>query len=133
MTMTDIIADNNPNNKWGKHVVEVVLKQWKYHRTFTLRIGGNCNGFDVIQSAVELIYESLFDEQDNPAELVLTDDAGKELLCTDDEEMRDEWIKKMVVSCQIVDFEPPTLNEIRARNGADPLPDGDKPYVALGS
>lgn len=131
--MTELIADNNPNNAWGKHVVEVVLKQWKYHRTFVVRVGGNCHGLTVLESAIDNIYDGLWDEQDDPAEITLTSDTGEQLLCTDDDDLGDEWIKNMVVSCRIIDYEPPTVNQVRALNGADPLPDGDKPYIALGS
>jgi hypothetical protein len=128
--MVDMIDNNNPNNEWGKHVIEIVLKQWRYQRTFTTRVGGNCHGFTIMETAIGNVYETLLDTQDDPSELVLTDDNGDTLLCTDDDNLGDEWIKKMVVSCRIIDFEPPTINEVRARNGAKPLPDGDRPWTA---
>jgi hypothetical protein len=131
--MTFLIADNNPNNEWGKHVIEVVVKQWRCEKTFVTRVGGNCHGFTIMETAIDNIYESLLSEDGSPPELILTDHTGRELLCCDDEGLEEEWLKKMVVSCRIIDFEPPTINEVRARNGAKPLPDGDRPWVALGS
>lgn len=131
--MTDLIADNNPNNEWGKHVIEVVVKQWKYEKTFTTKVGGNCHGLTIMETAVENIYEQLFGDGDT-AEVALIDRSGsRELICADEEDEGDEWLKKMVVSCRIIDFEPPTLNEVRKLNGADPLPDGDRPWVPAGS
>lgn len=127
--MTNLIENNNPNNEWGKHVVEIVLKQWKYERTFVTRVGGNCHGFTILETAIDNIYDSLLDTQDEPGELVLTDENGDTLLCTDEDDREDDWIKKMVVSCRIIDFEPPTINEVRKRNGAEPLPDGDRPWT----
>lgn len=129
--MTDLIADNNPNNAWGKHVIEVTLKQWKYAATFTAKVGGNCHGLTLFDAAIDDIYALL--SKDGLPRLTLRDAEGKELLCEDDESRGEEWLRRMVVACRIIDFEPPTLNEIRARNGAAPVEGGDRPYVALGS
>lgn len=130
MSESTIIENNNPNNEWGKHVVEVVLKQWKYQKAFLTKVGGNCHGFSIMETAVDNVYESLLNTQDDAGEVILTDDNGDTLLCTDDEGREDSWIKKMVVSVRIIDFEPPTINEVRKRNGAKPLPDGDRPWTA---
>jgi hypothetical protein len=132
--MTDLIADNNPNNEWGKHVIEVTFKQWRYEKTFTTRVGGNCHGFTIMETAIDNIYESMLDENHTDCpRFVMTSPDGRELLCEDDEMRESDWLKDMAVSCRIVGFEPPTINEVRKRNGAAPLPDGDVPWVALGS
>jgi hypothetical protein len=130
--MADIIANNNPNNTWGKSVVEIVLKQWQYEKTFTLHVGGNCRGFDVLDAAVGMIYDHILDTEDDAAVTLIRAD-GETLLCEDDEERGDGWIKDMVASVRIVDYIQPTLNEVRRINGAKPLPDGDKPYEPMGS
>lgn len=133
MSEVSIISNNNPNNEWGKHVIEVVLKQYDYQRTFLTRVGGNCHGFTIMETAIGNVYETLLDTQDKTDEIVLTNDKGDTLLCADEDDCGEDWIKKMVVSCRIIDFEPPTINEMRKRNGAKPVPDGDRPWTALGS
>ena len=42
-----LITKYNPNIKWGKQHVEVVLMSWDYSRTFILDFGGNCRGFSL--------------------------------------------------------------------------------------
>ncbi len=116
-----VIKEYSPNTRWGKQIVEIVLKQWAYSKTFTIEVGGNCTGMDVLECAIDILTDQL------EGEVVLK--SGKKTLLVEDEEERDEeWVKDMVVSIQIVDWKRPTLNEIRAKNGADPLPDGDKPW-----
>jgi hypothetical protein len=130
--MGELIASNNPNSEWGKAVIEVTLKQWAYEKTFTLHVGGNCKGFDILEAAVDMIYDHILDTEDD-ASVVLTDGKGDTLLCSDEEDRGEYWIKKMVASVRIVDYIQPTLNEVRARNGAAPVPHGDVPYVPLGA
>lgn len=128
----ELIADNNPNHVWGKHAIEVTLKQWKYEATFTTKVGGNCHGLELFDSAISNIYDEL-PKSDGLVSVTLRNAKGEELLCQDEEADGEEWLRKMVVSCRIIGFEPPTLNEIRKSNGAPPVEGGDKPHVALGS
>lgn len=129
--MANLIENNNPNNRWGKSVVEIILKQWRYEKAFTIHVGGNCRGFDVLDAAVGMVYDHIMDTTDNAA-VTLIDPEGKTLLCEDDEERGDDWIKGMVASIRIVDYVQPTLNEVRRMNGAKPLSDGDRPYEPMG-
>ncbi|MGY3582340.1 hypothetical protein ACVIGB_000736 [Bradyrhizobium sp. USDA 4341] len=130
--MTGLIGDNNPNNAWGNHVIEVTLKQWKYEKPFSVKVSGNCHGFTLFETAIALVYDGLPVEHGLRC-VVLVDPSGETLICEDESKAGEEWLRSMVVSCRIIDFEPPTLNEIRRRNGAEPVADGDKSYVALGS
>jgi hypothetical protein len=122
-----MITNYNPNIRWGKQHVEIVLMQWDYKKSFTVDIGGNCIGFDVIEAAVERIYDGLPSDELGPF-VILTNSAGDDLECQDEEGREDEWIKDMVVSAQIVGWTSPTVNEVREMNGAKPLPDGDRPW-----
>lgn len=124
--MADLIASNNPNNAWGKHHVEIVLQCWRYTGTYVEQVGGNCLGFDLFDTAIENLYETL------EGEIILTNPEGDTLHCEDEEDREADWLKKMVVSCRVIAFDPPTLNEVRKRNGAKPVPNGDVPYAAMG-
>lgn len=128
--MTTLIANNNPNNEWGHSIVEVVLKAWTFEKTYVLKVGGNCHGIDVLEAAVGMIHDHVLEEPNG--EIVLTNPKGEILRTSDEEDRGEYWVKEMVVSARIIDYIQPTLNEVRARNGAKPLPDGDRPYAPLG-
>ncbi|MFL7901599.1 DUF5406 family protein [Azospirillum argentinense] len=123
--MAEIIDINGPNRRWGKHRVEVVLQLWDNRKVYEKDVGGNCIGWAVIDSAIE----EIIDEIAMDGRVILTSPDDEELTVDDaaDDDDWDERIRKMVVSARIIGYTAPTLNEVRARNGADPVPDGDKP------
>lgn len=121
-----MIESYSPNIKWGKQHVEIVLMQWGYSEKFTVDVGGNCTGFDVLGTAIGNLYSKLPETDGSP--FVTLKKGDDTLICHDEEERDEDWLKDMVVSCQIVGWTPPTLNEVRAKNGAKPLPDGDVPW-----
>lgn len=129
--MTELISSNNPNNKWGQSIVEVILKAWSYEKTYTIKVCGNCHGMDVFEQAISMIHDSLF-ENGEPLKIILTNPDGDTLECEDDEDRGELWIKDMIVSMRLLDYIQPTLNEVRKINGAAPIADGDKPYQPLG-
>lgn len=96
----------DPNIRWAKQTVEIVIQQWDYTATFTVEVGGNCTGFSVIESAIESIFEEQIptrtDYDDPIAYVVLKNAAGDELEVEDDDECEEEWLKNMVVSARIV-------------------------------
>lgn len=107
--MTETIANYDPNNRWGDHLVEVTLRRWGYSLTYATKVGGNCQGFNVIESAISnLIEDDEFVEEgeDGLLSILLKDAEGKGLLCEDDDERGEEWLKAMIVECRIVGFEP---------------------------
>ena len=130
--MADVIARYNPNAKWGGQMVEIVLKQWDYQLVKTILVGGNCHGLSVMDCAVNNLYEECCDgvADDGLPSITLARADGDTLLCEDEEDCGEDWLKNMVVSLRIVDYKPPTLNEMRAMNGAKPLPpeEGDQPW-----
>jgi hypothetical protein len=82
-----------------------------------------CLGLDVIKSALDDITEEIL----NAGHLTLTDPEGEELEFDEGSCLDDREIERMVVSARIIGYTPPTLNEVRARNGAAPVEDGDRP------
>ncbi len=133
--MVEVIASNNPNNEWGKSVIEITLKQWAYSADFTVHVGGNCRGYSVFDAAIYTLFEELLEAAGDgtvPAKVTLTNPAGDTLICEDEEGHDEDWLKDMIVAIRLVDYLQPTLNEVRKRNGAPPVPHGDAPYVPLG-
>src|SRR3546814_21173984 len=53
------IGDYNPNIAWGRQIVEVELRQWKYSARFSVAVGGNCHGLDVLECAISMLYGEL--------------------------------------------------------------------------
>lgn len=117
-----LIREYSPNIEWGKQHVEIVLMAWGYSRTFEIDVGGNRTGLDVISCAVENLDEEL------QGTVELSNAEGDTLLCEDDDDLGEEWLKSMVVSARIIGWTPPTLNEVRKINGAAPVADGDQPW-----
>ena len=129
-----MIAEYSPNIAWGKQRVEIVLMQWAYSKKVEVEIGGNCTGFSVLDVAIDNFYDSLLPEgtdDEVSGRIVLTNENGDTLECSDDDDLGDEWLKNMVVSVQIVAYTPPTINEVRKMNGAKPIKDGDRPWQPL--
>ena len=62
------IIDFDPNMVLcGRMVIQTVMLEFgtrTYRKTFEVQVGGNCTGFDVIESAIEQVYEDLLDEND---------------------------------------------------------------------
>lgn len=111
--MAEIIREYSPNIQWGKQQVEIVLMQWGYRESFKIFVGGNCHGLSVIECAVGILYDNLLTEgSEDPAKVVLVK-GNDSLHCTDDEDRGEEWLKNMIVSAQIIDWIPPTLNEVQ--------------------
>ena len=96
----------DPNNRFGKHLVELTFQQWEYKLTVEITVGGNCKGLSIIQYAVERFLDSQYREVGDDAEyitLIMTSDSGDQLETmldvNDDEELKD-----MLVSARILNF-----------------------------
>lgn len=129
-----MIKEYSPNIEWGKQKVEIVLMQWGYKGKFAVEVGGNCRGMSVIDCAISILYESFLPKEgddDAPCRFELKNRKGGKLLCADDEDRGDDYIKNMVVSAQIVGWTPPTINQVRKMNGAKPVKDGNRPWRAI--
>lgn len=123
-----VIAEYSPNIEWGRQKVAVMIKQWAYSKTLLVEVGGNCNGFNIMDTAVDMAFEQVLPGDGRCASVELRDAGGNTLLCVDEEDRDERWFRDMVVSVQIVGWTPPTLNEIRKMNGAPPVPHGDQPW-----
>ncbi len=123
--MAAIIDINGPNREWGKHHVEVMLQLWYYRKTIVFNVGGNTIGLSVIRHAIDQLVDRIAEagcvELVNEDGDTLTDDGS-------DEPWSERRVHDMIVSARIISYTPPTLNAIRARNGAGPLPERDRPH-----
>lgn len=50
---------NNARSIGYKHIVEVVLQQWEYQKTYIVEVGESVSGLDALNLAVDLLFEKL--------------------------------------------------------------------------
>ena len=126
-----MLTSNSPNAEWGKHIVELTLMQWDYVAVHRVEVGGNCGGFDVLEAALDVFLGDLCEKADKINALLsvtLLKPNGDSLIVDDEEDREEEWLKRMIVAIKIVNYIPPTLNEVRRSHGKPPLADGDRPW-----
>jgi hypothetical protein len=105
----------NPNlvycGRNTKQTVRCVFGLFEYRRIIETTVRGNCLGLDIIQGAIEHIYEDLPLERESSF-LILGDaqgDISNEdncLLTSDDEGEESDWLSKMLISAEITDIVP---------------------------
>ncbi len=104
-----MIENNDPDNAWGKHTVELVFKEYEFSKTFVTNIGGNCHGLTVIESAVRNVFDQLVEalpDEDDPIQLTL-EHPTKGIVVIEDDDGRDEdWLKDLLVSAVILSYTP---------------------------
>lgn len=104
------ISKYDPNIYWSKQEVEVTLMRWDYSAKIKVETGGNVKGWDIIKSAIEQIYDIL-SEKTGVGAVTLTNPGGATLLCEDDEEREDDWVREMIVSAVIISQEREVLSD----------------------
>ena len=128
--MSEIVERYSPNFEWGKTHVEITLQMWEFRKVEVVKVGGNCLGQTVLETAVSILEDTLPLNEYGNTYVILTSSDGRTLECVDEDEQSD-WLGRMVVGLRIVGLTHPTLNEIRARNGAPPVEGGDVPREPL--
>lgn len=96
------------SGRMAKQVVRLTFGQWQWRRTLEVTVGGNCTGFDVIDTAVNNAWEELpaADYDDEIARITLLNADGDELYCEDDEGRGVDWLRDMLIAAEIVSIEP---------------------------
>lgn len=109
-----VLTDFDPNmvacGRAVKQTVRLTFGCWRYRGTFEVEVRGNITGLDAIRFAVELLYESL------PSVVVTDDDLECDMkmatieldgiTCDDDDLRGEEWLADMLVSAEIIRYEP---------------------------
>ena len=95
----------------AEFTVNLIFGLWKFRRSFTAIVGGNCMGLDMIDCAVEKVYEDLPINAEGSKQIILKDSQRNELVCTDDEDNEERWLKDMLISAEILEIEPFNRNK----------------------
>jgi hypothetical protein len=111
----------DPNIRWARQRVRLTLKQWDYATTLETTVCGNCQGFEIFDSAISNAWEALPTRGADIAYVALARADGDTLECADDEMRGDDWLKEMVVGIEIVGQEPE-----RTHAAAQAATEGDK-------
>ncbi|WP_223306979.1 DUF5406 family protein [Citrobacter sp. S-77] len=108
------IMNYDPNmtmcGRLAKQTVRLTFGQWEYRETFEVTVGGNLTGLDVINCAVENLYESLPYEEilnvdTGEIDIVATIQIGK-LECMDEDVLGEAWLAEMLIAAEIINIEP---------------------------
>lgn len=91
----------DPNNSFGKNLVQLVFQQWEYKIAVEVVVGGNCKGMSILDFAVDRFFEDLQESQGEYPELIMKDEEGNELETTIEDE---EDLKDMLVEAKILSF-----------------------------
>lgn len=104
--------DYDPNltcsGRMAKQTVRLTFGMWEYRKTMETEVGGNCTGLTVIDCAVGNVYDNLPENYYGAAsmEMYAMDESGDILLCEDDEERGDDWLKDMLIAAEITAIRP---------------------------
>ena len=100
------LSTYDPNIRWAKHEVEITYQSWHYTTSVIVTIKGNCKGFSIIESALSMHADQLFDAQGECPQLILTrpaeDGDGEDTLETTPDDDIENWLESMCVGVRIV-------------------------------
>ncbi len=103
------ILNYDPNlfRKFHKKTVKLIFGLWEYRLETTVYATGNIMGADLIEFAVEKAYALLETNDYGSPKLIMKNEAGETLLVEQDDDEADgeDWLKKMLVSAEIVAIE----------------------------
>jgi len=108
--------DPNQVKNWRSvtYTVKLTFADWDYRAQRTVMVGGNIRGLEVIELAVEQLYEDLQKEADDregtemqrwDLPLLILSKPGKQLYCEDDQDDGEDWLKNMLIKAEIVDVQ----------------------------
>lgn len=109
-----VLTDFDPNMVAGgravKQTVRLTFGCWRYRGTFEVEVRGDITGLDAIRYAVELLYESLpsvvVDDDDQECDMEMATIELDGITCDDDDLRGEEWLADMLVSAEIIRYEP---------------------------
>lgn len=95
----------------AEFTVNLIFGLYKFRRGFTAIVSGNGMGLDMIDCAVEKVYDDLPINAEGNKQLILKDSQRNELVCADDEGNEERWLKDMLISAEILEIEPFNKNK----------------------
>ncbi|CVE75130.1 DUF5406 family protein [Serratia bockelmannii] len=93
-----------------KQTVRLTFGQWKYRTSVDVVVGGNSNGFSVIETAIGVAYEQLgtipfFNDDTGKDDEMAVINVGN-LQCMDECLEGEDWLKEMLIGAEIINIEP---------------------------
>lgn len=107
------MKDYDPNINWAIHTVEITYQQWDYTTTATVTVKGNCKGRHILDSAIQMHSDDLYEKYGDDVELILSrpssDGSEEDTLecCPSDEGANslDSFLEDMCVGIRIIEVE----------------------------
>jgi hypothetical protein len=94
------------SGRMAKQLVKLTFGEWEYRKTIETVVSGNCRGLNVIDCAIENVYDHLKSDRWNNKEIVLAKEDGKELVCPDEEYDSYNFLKDMLIAAEIINIRP---------------------------
>lgn len=106
MTTESTLINFDPNMNYSGNMstktIRMTFGVWDYRLTKEVTVGGNGAGFHNIDSALMQIYEDV-----EATGIVLKRESdGGTLLCEDDENQGEDWLKDMLIAAEIIAVAP---------------------------
>ena len=108
--------DPNARHEFPLHVVKLTFQQWAYKTTMTVRVGGNCMGHSVIETALSSVYGKL-EENEYGEKYVVLKKPKADLMCADEDGGEEEWLGNMLVKSEILALEKDLSRQARRQSG----------------
>jgi hypothetical protein len=86
----------------AKQTVHLVFGLWEYRKAIDVIVNSNLTGFDVIDAAVCVAFDSLDTDIRGNARIIMKKGEREDLDCVDDEDEGDEWLRCMLISAEIL-------------------------------
>ena len=106
--MLNLDPNMNFSGNTAVKTIRLVFGAWDYRAVRNVTVGGNCSGLTNIEAAIESLFDDLYDERPSLPQLVMERENGEKLICEDDENREEDWLKDMLVSAEIVAATPTT-------------------------
>ena len=91
--------DPNLLNVNASQTVKLTFGKWDYRQQRTVVVPGNLRGFSVLDFALDHAYEDLVREG---GILLLTNAAGSQVSCEDEDARAEEWLRDLCVAAEII-------------------------------
>lgn len=88
--------------RMARQTVRLTFGMWEYRKEEEVVVEGNCLGLEVIDSAVEAVYERLPEDRYGVKTLDMKNSEGALLQCCDEDGREEYWLKDMLIKAEIV-------------------------------
>ncbi|WP_315921877.1 DUF5406 family protein [Mesorhizobium sp. SP-1A] len=106
MTAETTVINFDPNmncsGNMSTKTIRMTFGVWDYRLIKEITVGGNGAGFHNIDSALMQLYEDV----EETGIVLKRESDGETLLCEDDDDQGEDWLKDMLIAAEIIAIAP---------------------------